>query len=250
MKRALIAALMLTAASCMGQAANPGLLAWIATQTAASTTLVTNGLVAYWKLDNNYVDSYGTNDGTSVLSTWTNGVDGVALHASYAYTLNPDWNVACGRAGDLMPTSAVSVACWVQSTAAQSSFGGIIKGPQDGPNGGYILVIDSAEKIRFYIDQNGAGSWAYASGNAALTEDTWYHLVGTWDGTTVKLYVNNVLQTTTGSASVISYGTVDSDAHMRWYTAKNMIGILDEARIHNIALTTNQISELYNEFSP
>jgi hypothetical protein len=47
------------------------------------------------------------------------------------------------------------------------------------------------------------GGWEYTTTEYSLTAGTWYHIVGTYDGNSVKLYINNTLvayQAVTGSA--------------------------------------------------
>ena len=93
------------------------------------------------------------------------------------------------------------------------------------------------------IDTNGGTS---AVSNSTPSTGAWHHVVGTWDGTTLKLYVDGTLQTTTatpGSAN-LSYGslTLGSQAGSAYYFA----GSLDEVAIYSTALTGTRITAHYN----
>jgi PKD repeat protein len=82
-----------------------------------------------------------------------------------------------------------------------------------------------------------------------LEEDTWYHIVGTWDGTYHKIYLNGVLQ---GSATPeVTIGNYDSDLYIGSYGGNieryALNGVIDDVRIYNRALTDEEVNILYSE---
>ncbi|MEO1451084.1 MAG: LamG-like jellyroll fold domain-containing protein [Bacteroidota bacterium] len=87
--------------------------------------------------------------------------------------------------------------------------------------------------------------------NTALQEGVWYHIVSTYDGSSLKLYIDGQLdseQTYAGSTgiSVRSYPlTIGTDM----YDANPIYlkGVLDEIRVLNIALTANQVDSFFQE---
>lgn len=91
--------------------------------------------------------------------------------------------------------------------------------------------------------------WRNTTGFAP-TLNTWYHVVGTYDGSTVKQYVNNALN------SQLTYsGTPQSggDIHIgrRWDSSDTdsinfFPGDISVVRIYDIALTENQVAQNYN----
>lgn len=134
------------------------------------------------------------------------------------------------------PTKAITLEAWVYMTPLWSGidtnvgWGVISKGPQDSGLTSYPvdyeLVINSATTFigpgsaknaynaifslpgHNYVDPmpqpygtNVSKSYLYGS---SLPFNTWSHLVGTYDGTTMKLYVNGVLE----SAQVVSGGDI------------------------------------------
>ena len=88
------------------------------------------------------------------------------------------------------------------------------------------------------------GTFGGASANiygTALTTNTWTHLAATYDGATLRLYVNGVLassQARTGAIATSSQSVAD-----RWGQSVRAVlpGAIDEVRIYNRALTVAEI---------
>jgi Concanavalin A-like lectin/glucanases superfamily/Immunoglobulin domain len=79
-----------------------------------------------------------------------------------------------------------------------------------------------------------------------LQVGTWYHLVGTYDGTTVRLYVNGVLEGSAYAGFPLDYGTrpVFFGRTGEFWVA-NFGGSMDEVSIYSRALTADEIQSLY-----
>lgn len=95
------------------------------------------------------------------------------------------------------------------------------------------------------------GAWRTTSGFAAAA-DVWYHVVGTYDGTTVRQYVDGSQQSTLSYTGTPQSGGVVRIAS-RWdsQTAPNDFfpGDIGLVRIWNSALSASQVQELYDENS-
>ena len=84
------------------------------------------------------------------------------------------------------------------------------------------------------------------TGVTALSNDTWYHLAGTYDGTNVRLYVNGVLDVTTAQAlDTTNTDGVHVGAFTSGYSAY-LTGQVDEVAIYSTVLTAAQILSHYN----
>ena len=76
--------------------------------------------------------------------------------------------------------------------------------------------------------------------NPTIDADQWHHLVGTYDGATMRFYVDGQLKDTTAFAGPIA------PYKNNWITqAYQLDGRVDDARIYNRALSHAEIADLY-----
>lgn len=94
------------------------------------------------------------------------------------------------------------------------------------------------------------GAWRNTAGFAP-TLNTWYHMVGTYDGTTMKEYVDGTLTSSATSLGTSSSGGVGLRVARRWdetaISTNYFPGDVGLTRIWNSALTATQVQELYND---
>ena len=110
---------------------------------------------------------------------------------------------------------------------------------------GYIIYANTSNVWQFWI---GNGSAWVITGNTPVSLNTWTHLSMTYDGTTLRAYVNGVLsQSTTGSLSLntsrplrIAAGVTESTPSLYFP------GKVDEVAIYNYALSPTQVANHYN----
>ena len=98
---------------------------------------------------------------------------------------------------------------------------------------------------RFYFKIGGQNAWAiYAYSTFIANTFDYYHLAGVYDGNTIYLYVNGILQ---NFASRGANTTIVSPANIQIARLYNntdyYTGLIDEVRIWNVALTQTQIRD-------
>ena len=149
--------------------------------------------------------------------------------------------------------SSFSVSAWVngddvntyRTVASQTRYG-------NWANSSWLLYIE-AGKMVFYIFSG--GSAILAGKNTALSAGVWYHIAATWDGSTSKLYINGVKETTEGSVSSMNTSTIPTLVGAYHDSAGTSIagnwnGKLDECAIWNRALSASEISALTTANAP
>lgn len=89
------------------------------------------------------------------------------------------------------------------------------------------------------------GGWYVTPQQSPLVSGNWYHLVGTYDGTNIKLYINASLNKTTASATTAAGNTGGFRIMSRWDSADYWGGNVAVMRRYNRALSAAEISINY-----
>lgn len=109
----------------------------------------------------------------------------------------------------------------------------------------YVLgLIESKPSFGF---TNGDFNGVAAASQEAITPNEWFHLVGTYDGVTLKLYVNGELKGAANYSGIIRRDNgnlyIGADVPESRYFFK---GKIDEVKLYSLALTQDQIREHFN----
>src|SRR5438876_8972537 len=177
--------------------------------------------------------SGNNNNGTISEATWTTaGRVGNALvfNGASARVTVPD-------AASLQLTRGMTLEAWVFPTATPTNWQAIVDKNVDG----YYLMASSDQGDR----PSAGGTWVGGNQNtygpSVVEVNTWTHLAATFDGETVRLYVNGAevasqaqttpLATTTGTLQI------GGDSYPNEFFA----GRIDEVRIYNRALSAAEI---------
>ena len=109
---------------------------------------------------------------------------------------------------------------------------------------GYSGSGGTSAYIRARVGDGTSG--AYTNGGPNLIDGKWHHLVYSWDGSTLKLYVDGVFKASNtnnavGSISNTSSFLIGKDA-INAYFAK---GSIDEVHVYGQALSSAEIQQRY-----
>ena len=206
---------------------------------------ITSGLVGHWKLNDGSgltaSDNTGGSNGTLENGpTWTTGQVGYALD----YDGYDDY-ITFGTVSGLSLTD-MTLSAWVYiPTSIPSGYRTIIE--YDRFENNWYGLWQNDNKLHF--------RWANSDANGrsdstiSISPDTWYHLVGVYDSSTntSEIWVNGVLDTTIPSAltatprenQLITIGANNLEGEF-------FKGTIDDVRIYNRALTSDDVEALYN----
>lgn len=215
----------------------------------------TDGLISYYSFDT-------ANNTGSILGDWVNhtvspnfgkenltitgtrqteGIIGEAMNFT-----GTDRAVGTDRT-DLDGGTAMSITAWV-------NYSGV-------PAGNWMVAGKSHDFFNLRVFIRAISPWNDRPGldfdgtNVALTNDTlndtgWRFMAATWDGTTIRMYVDGVLQTDTGSESSSIPNTADlwavASSSKSGSNADYFQGTIDELGLWNIQLVQDNITDLYN----
>ena len=208
------------------------------------------GLVGWWKLDGNTVDSTPyTNNGTiSGGVTPTTDREGASSKAMAFDGTSGFINVP--DAAPLDPTAAITVSAWVKA-GSLSAFTGIVSKDISGAisNPPYVLeTTGSGNQISFAVDNAANTNHQISSGS--LTVGTWYLITGTLDGTNMNLYVNGSFVTSTAQTDVAATTGSLKIGQQKTGFSRFFNGSVDDVRIYNRALPAAEITALYQQYNP
>jgi hypothetical protein len=140
-------------------------------------------------------------------------------------------------------SNRVSVEAWFYPKSL-ATYSAIVNRRTAANAGGTALELDTSGVLRFYVRVG--GTW-YNAFKAGLTTNTWYHAVGTYDGTKLSLTLNGDTPSTSAAA-----GTQDTPASPTVMIGKAVNnttyfnGIIDEVALYNYPLSATQIANHYN----
>jgi PKD repeat protein len=106
--------------------------------------------------------------------------------------------------------------------------------------GGYVLRVASTNRLVFG-PRDDCTQGTSVSGNTILASNAWYHVAGTWDGVTLRVYVNGVLDGTLPNNRPPRSGTTPLKIGERGNGGTPFQGSIDEVRLWSVARTTTQI---------
>jgi YVTN family beta-propeller protein len=200
----------------------------------------------YWRLDETTgttaADSAGTNPGT-YQGPPTLGVAGLIASTSdkAASFSGTNQSVRIPTSSALSPTAKVSVEAWIKPAAlpATGAFASVASKAES-----YSLQLNGP-KMEFTIIQSGTRRRLQAPAGAIAVGKT-YHVVGTYDGATQRLYVNGALVASAALTGAIST-TTNSVYIGSWNGGQEFFnGVVDEVAIYPGALSAAQVSNHYS----
>ena len=160
--------------------------------------------------------------------------NGIVLNGSTSWTFS---NVAVGNAW--------SANVWVKNTSnSQPTYSSYLTQIQNG--GSVNLMIGNWNGIITPSFNVGYSNWYNSPNTIALVLNTWTNIQVTWDGTSMKTYVNsNLLGTYVPGSQSIDNNTAYRIGR-RWDNADYMVGEIGEVCIYNGAISQTQVTADYN----
>jgi hypothetical protein len=144
----------------------------------------------------------------------------------------------------LRPNQNYSIAMWVYPKTVASTYTHIAAKKGPGAPISYGLWLNNTDRFYFEVNDNSVHG---VTGTTVLSVNTWYHVVATYDGVDLKIYVNGVLDATANSPGiVIDYAANPLTIGDGPYNAK-FHGLIDEVTIYDYPLNLTQVQDLYNQ---
>jgi WD40 repeat protein len=226
--------------------------------------LFANQMIAWWKFDEN--------KGETVIDSSGNGLNGKLVGDARIVSDPVRGNVLSldgdGDYVDMGQNSAfhispyLTLSAWINVTA-QVKFAGIIGNVYDSGDveSGYVLCLDGDSGMYFglrtseAVDDGWNGQRYYYESSGHDNEDggvgigTWHHIVGTYDGEDMRVYLDGELKRTRSNPSASIDYYPNNNLRVGVYKDNNehyvLQGKIDDVRIYSYALGEAEVKELY-----
>jgi len=173
-------------------------------------------------------------------ATWTQGrfADGLSFDGKTGAVQIPD--------ASLLESSHVTVSAWVNATSPGSFTYIVAKGANQCLAASYGLYTGADGGLEFYVSTNGGTSWTVSpDAGAGIWDGKWHSVIGTYDGSTVRLYVDGrQVGSGTPDTAPVNYGlSTSNDLMIGDYAGCSLAfsGRIDQVRVFDRALGAREI---------
>jgi hypothetical protein len=207
------------------------------------------GLVAWWKLDETSggvaADSSGNGHNGSLNGNPTWQPSGGKVAGALQFHGNNDF-VAIESRSAFDITGQVTVAAWIKVNQFDKEWQTIVAKGDSAWRIQRDRGMDGLEFACSGVQVPGGGEWGGMPGKAHVNDGQWHHVAGVYDGTSMRLYVDGVLdvsQPASGSIRTneqpVCIGCNSEQADRCWN------GQIDDVRVYNYALAEAEVRGLH-----
>ena len=145
------------------------------------------------------------------------------------------------------PTKEITVSAWFITNSSEPQ---VIISTDEG--GGYQLGFDDGEDLWWTVNLQNTGKVSLPIQHESISLNEWHHITGTYDGRTMKMYLDGVLRNQMNATGAIQYQynnyvILGADAGVYNQTDLNcplyFRGMLDEVRIYDVALAYSEVMD-------
>lgn len=237
-------AMFLYPGSCGGRLANSGYILYKNPQVIFSSS--SNDVQAFTS------GTRSTTDAIVDLSPYKNTVtiNGLTYNSDGTFSFDGSTNYATISTFNGKPTTTMTVDAWIKPQKASVGTGTIRGGAISCTNSMYLGIIDSTDggttmSLHF---ANQTSVSRVTSWNGSIPNNAWSHIAGTYDGSTMRAYLNGVEIYSAAQTGTITDGTYVLGTYGGALTdgVHNFKGVLPNSKIYNRALSAAEINRNFN----
>lgn len=209
-----------------------------------------SGLVLYYPFNGSAEDASGNgHHGTVVAATLTSDRFG---NPNSAFSFNGSSSyIYVASTADLNPSPTMTYAAWFRATVANQIGNIIAKGNDQQPGFFVARLHPSPTNMGFAVifkeDQGTSTLTSVNASDVSIVSNQWYFLTVTYDGTTLRSYINGELRNVVSANKTLGSNngpfTVGRHPLAGFYYYFN--GKIDDVRLYNRALSSNDVADLY-----
>jgi hypothetical protein len=220
-----------------------------------SSTVLGDSPAAYWRLGEasgtGAADSSGNGNGGSYAGGVTLGAPALINDANTSASFDgSDDRMYFSDSASLSPTAAISLEAWIRPDVVPTTPGSAWNLVSKWGTALLYLTGGASPKFVFALFDSGSSSYApTAVSTTTVAVGTTYHVVGTYDGASLRLYVNDVLEGTlarSGTVADSSFGGALAGGGWGTLPSPAFQGRVDEVAIYGTALSTARVKAHHN----
>lgn len=207
-----------------------------------------NGLVSYWAMDEAtstriYEPVSGNNGTATTTVSWQTSAN---CKVGTCLSFDGSSQYADISSGASFNVSNISVSAWVWSGVTTAELTAVSRYDNVSPqNGNWLLGHGSSASTYRFLARIGGINYQAQSGTGFST-GAWNHIVGTYDGSVARLFVNGAERASSTISGSLAANTANVRIGNRVGNVNYWNGRIDEARIYNRALSQTEIQAMYN----
>jgi hypothetical protein len=202
-----------------------------------------NGPVARWTFDEQSGSTASDASGGGNTATLANGAGWTSGHQGGALLLNGvDQYAGVSNSAAFDSMQRITLAAWIKPSRIISTRQEIVCFKEgDSPNVGALLALPEGDGSRVRMWVHIGGSWQSATSVGTIAVGDWHHVLGSYDGQTIRVYIDGWLQGSTSAAGTMSNGnqvvTIGARSPNRQYYFG---GAIDDVQIYDRALSAEE----------
>lgn len=211
------------------------------------------GLVGYWNFDDisgTLAKDFSTNQKNGALTTGVNC--STSIEAKFGNACKFDGIESAVNVSSFYTQIPIATwMLWVKFDSVPSSWVSLLDAGEIGSFGvgrDYIAIKKSGvseEGLVAHINTVGMGNRsAFVTTGIIPITNSWHHIAATYDGATLRIYVNGTLRNSTITSGSIPLPSLVAIGNRVEATDETLNGTIDDVRIYNRVLTADEISAL------
>lgn len=215
-----------------------------------------SSLVGHWAMEENspttvLVDSSNYGNNANITGSFSREIGRRGYSQIFTGTTN---YALVPNSSSLNITNTITLAAWIKPNANTTQ--DVLNKKINGTTNGYELTLSAqtavvSQKVFVRFNQVTSGdTYRVNSTTTYPTDGTWIHIAATYDGTTIRLYVNGTLENSMAASISIASNTLPLGLGAQSDGTREFSGSVDDARVYNTALTQSEIQALMSTWSP
>ncbi|NLC57998.1 MAG: DUF4838 domain-containing protein [Armatimonadetes bacterium] len=214
--------------------------------TAELSALRTEGLVGYWRLDEGAGAMAGDSSPNALQGTLANGAGWVQEGGRSVLRLDDRQGqyVELGNADAVNLTGPLTLEAWVKYAPSEMWYPAILgKGYEQ--TGAYSLHLRPGLTLWFELDGEDGKRYHYNPTDLAIVPDAWTHVVATWDGAMMRVYING-REAGTGMEAALTIRKTAEPLRIGWLGSYGYFnGCLRDVALYRRAFSPGEVYARY-----